>query len=230
MARDRSPVRAALHDRFEQFPRAYSAYVRARHPDRQVVGPTTDLVIEGFPGSANTYVREAFLLVDPSLRIVSHTHSPANALEGARLGVPTLVLVREPLRAVVSLVARHEGHTAAAALRRYIAFYSALRGRLAGVHVATFEKATTALGDITDAMNVRFDTALARFPHEDPELRRRLGEKIRSDDARSVPSEERAVRVADAVAVLREAEPRLTRTAERTYEMFLASTAATGWA
>jgi hypothetical protein len=206
--------------------------MRLRHPDRNVVTSSTDVVIEGFPGSANTYVREALLLVEPSLRIASHTHSPANALEGARRGVPTLVLVRDPVAATLSFVDRHGGHTPAWALRRYVTFHEALLGRLDGIHVATFEDATTRLGVVIDAMNEALASSLPAFDDEDLDLRRRLDDKIRADSGRlfgaagdaqvALPSAARAAERAAAEADLRRADPTLVAAAERAHADLLA--------
>ena len=62
-----------------------------------------DLVLEGYPRSGNTYAEHMLRIMCPGLRWISHTHSPGT-LHWARMHqIPTLILIREPLDAAVSL-------------------------------------------------------------------------------------------------------------------------------
>lgn len=70
-----------------------------------VATPEHDLVIEGFPRSANSFAFHAFAEANGSeLRIGTHTHSPAQVVQAARWKIPTMVLVRDPVGAVTGLI------------------------------------------------------------------------------------------------------------------------------
>jgi hypothetical protein len=72
----------------------------------EVVDARTDIVIEGFPASANTFAVAAFRLAQEPryMRIAHHTHVPAQVIEATRLGVPAILLIREPMQAVLSVM------------------------------------------------------------------------------------------------------------------------------
>lgn len=83
---------------------------------------STDVVIEGFPRSANTYVALLVHVHFPELRYWSHSHGSAAVAAGHRLDIPTVLLVREPVDCVASLMVR-EGLSAGAGLYWYRHFH-----------------------------------------------------------------------------------------------------------
>lgn len=92
-----------------------------------VVGKDTDLVIEGFPRSGNTFAVAAYRVANKGrLRIASHVHLPAHVRLAVRWGIPTLCIVREPKDAVVSLCIREPWMELGFALRSYIRFHEQL--------------------------------------------------------------------------------------------------------
>nr|MBA2566441.1 hypothetical protein [Thermoleophilaceae bacterium] len=60
---------------------------------RRVVRPSTRVVIEGFPRSANSYTFLAFRGWNPGVRIGHHLHTPLQVTLAVRLGVPCAVLI-----------------------------------------------------------------------------------------------------------------------------------------
>lgn len=72
--------------------------------ERNLAGPETDLVIEGFPGSANSFVSNSVrTAIDRSVRIESHFHYTVQLRRARAKGVPTVVMVRRPVDACDSL-------------------------------------------------------------------------------------------------------------------------------
>src|SRR5262245_32533170 len=70
----------------------------ARNPSRsEPVFRDTEAIIEGFPRSANTFAATAFQLAQTKpVRVAHHLHVPSQIIAGARWGIPTIVLVRDP--------------------------------------------------------------------------------------------------------------------------------------
>lgn len=104
---------------------AYSAIAPLLLPKGFYVNPRTDLVIEGFPRSGNSYL-EAYLRLTQRdrLSIAHHTHAAAHVMRSVRLKKPTIVLYREPLNACSSLIIHQPGiSTARQSLIEYINFY-----------------------------------------------------------------------------------------------------------
>jgi hypothetical protein len=124
-------------------PRLYCLAARSRRGrNRRVVDRHTDLVVEGFPRSGNTYVVAWLSLARPTLRVASHVHHLAHVRRAQQLGVPVLVLVRPPRDAVLSnLVFRPEADPSEL-LGRWLEFYDPSVLTRARTVIATFDEAT----------------------------------------------------------------------------------------
>lgn len=90
---DRFAVKAAAHP-----------FTHGGWRERNLAGPETDLVVDGFPGSANSWVANAIRrAVDRPMRIESHFHYTVQLRRAMAHGVPAVVLLREPGAACDSL-------------------------------------------------------------------------------------------------------------------------------
>jgi len=95
-------------------------------PELAVV-PSTELVIEGFPLSANTFAVVAFELSQKKkVKTAHHLHNPGQVCEAARLGIPAVVLIRRPLDAIASFLVRDPSYDVASAIQKYCRFYEPL--------------------------------------------------------------------------------------------------------
>jgi hypothetical protein len=178
--------RRRLSDLVERVPRLYRLILIARHRNspflRRIVSPGHDLVIEGFPRSANSFAVSAFMFAngwrDP--RIATHAHSPAQVHLAARWGVPTILLIRRPEAAIIGWMAYtsqrgpRAGQGMSPALKlawvraqtlRYARFYE--RTTPLGQHfvLATFEEVTRDLGVVIARLNAKFGCDFAPFRH-----------------------------------------------------------------
>jgi len=139
----------------------------ALRPRLRTLAPTrsTALAIEGFPRSANTFAVAAVRFANGDIPMSHHLHSTWAVNHAVRLGVPTIVLVRHPRDAVVSLVQRHSGISLREGLRAYARFYSRVWESRHGFVAARFETATQNFGDVIDRLNSRFDAGLLPYVH-----------------------------------------------------------------
>ncbi|WP_269542308.1 hypothetical protein [Cerasicoccus fimbriatus] len=87
-------------------PFAFSLYlsivrppVRGRMPDR-----STQLHLTGFPRSANTLAMRMLHEFFPALAISTHIHTIASLKLALKYNIPTVVLVRDPVSTITSLV------------------------------------------------------------------------------------------------------------------------------
>lgn len=129
---------------------------------------TSGLAVVGYEGSGNTFFRVAFNQVNPEVELASHIHVAGLAAVAHRLGVPVVILVRDPAEAVASKLTRFANAPSVEwALADYARLYEKCRRYIDASVVATFESATTRPGAITAAINARFDVSLAVFPDED---------------------------------------------------------------
>ena len=136
---------------------------------RRWVSRTTEMVIEGYPRSGNTFAVVAFRQAQGrKVEIAHHLHAASQIKQAARLGVPAIVLIREPSEAILSLVVRDPHASVRWALRSYIRFYSTVFPYLEKTVVAPFETVTSDLASVIRMVNTRYGTAFKEFePTED---------------------------------------------------------------
>jgi hypothetical protein len=160
------------------------------------VGPHTDIVIEGFPRTGNTYAVTAFLMVQRRpVRVAHHVHTSGQVVEAVRRGLPCVVLIREPEETVLSLLVRLPHLTLSQALRAYRRFYAGVTRCRDGFVLAPFDTVVRDVGAVVDAVNRRFGTAFDRF-ETTPELSRSCLRSIDQTDRAQFGSGERYERSA----------------------------------
>ena len=131
-----------------------------------LVNEDTDIVIEGYPRSANTFAVAAFQISQRTpLKVARHTHAVAQLKRAATLNKPTLVIIREPKQAILSYVIREESVTLDLAINRYLAYYKAVSQLHNAFIIAEFKDITSNYGNVISRINKRFDTQFSLFEH-----------------------------------------------------------------
>lgn len=140
----------------------------------EVVSRDTDIVIEAFPRCASSFAVAAFRLAQEprAVRVAHHTHAPAQVIAAVRMGIPALVLIREPEDAVLSLLIRTPDRTVGAATRGYLRFYEPLLPHRAGFVVGTFAEVVGSFGAVVRRVNRRFGTRFGEFEHTEANVAR----------------------------------------------------------
>jgi hypothetical protein len=123
------------------------------------VSHDTDIVIEGYPRSANTAAFGAFGGAQPGhVRIAHHTHTPANVIAAVRRGLPVIVLIRSPDGAVPEMALIRPELTVRQAMRGYRRFYRPLLHYRDRIVVVRSEDVLDDVGRIVQRVNDRFGT------------------------------------------------------------------------
>jgi hypothetical protein len=140
----------------------------------EVIDAKTEIVIEAFPSSANSFAVAAFRTAQEpeDVKIAHHTHAPAQVIKALELGIPSMVLIREPEEAILSLLARSRSLTPEAALHGYLGFYEPLvadRGRFV---VGSFTAVTTDFGAVIRSVNALYGTTFRGFAHTEENVAR----------------------------------------------------------
>jgi len=150
-------------------PRWFPSMVRFQRKRRnRPVKPTDQIVIDGFPRSANTFSSRAFLLENPQAAVSHHMHAPANVLLAVRYGLPTIVVVRTPVDAVMSEVIREPRKRLRRGLLEWNSFYGTVLPVLDRVVVADFDTVTSDYAVVIEEVNRRFGTTFVAY-HNTPE-------------------------------------------------------------
>jgi hypothetical protein len=145
----------------------FSLYRLLRRDRGRVVTPETQLVIEGFPRSGNSFARVAFNKAQrEKVRIAHGLHVPAQVIRAARWRIPTLVLIRKPRDAVLSFAIR-DPISVDQALKYYLSFYETIEKYRDAYVLGLFEEVTEDYGQVIRRINEKFGTAFSVFRHNE---------------------------------------------------------------
>jgi hypothetical protein len=167
-------ARHRLRTRVFAHPALYLPFARLRYPgpSPEVIGPHTQLVIDGYTRSATTFAVYALQTAQPApVRLAHHLHAPAQLIAAARGGVPAVALIREPQGAVLSQLIAEPWVSLRDALAAYARFYECLLSYRGAFVVADFEEVTRDFGAVIRRVNERFGTSFAEFVPSEPNVR-----------------------------------------------------------
>jgi hypothetical protein len=219
-------------------PRLYPPFARWKYgkiPDR-LVKADTELVIEGFQRSGNTFAVFAFEMAqDRPVTTAHHLHSSAQVVMAVELGVPALVLIRDPKDSTLSHLIREPRVPMRQALSAWTRFYERIAPYRDRVLVADFSRVSTDFGLVIRDLNEKFGTGYKEFDHTAENVERcfqmieernreRYGALVEGKVAR--PSDERRSRK-EALAAAFDA-PALAARRDRAYRVYRTLVPATG--
>lgn len=140
---------------------------RKRYSDL-LIRDDTQLVVEGYPRSANTYAVAALWVSNgQQLRIARHTHAVAQLRRARDRGLPTLLLIRRPEDAILSYVIREPKVDIPLAIRRYLNYYQAANEFREHLVVSDFNTTISRFECVVNALNKKFDLTLKPFENNE---------------------------------------------------------------
>lgn len=198
MADPRGPLAGAT--------RRFLRWVRVKLSDRPVFLPvvlrltprgtsrritsSTDLVIEGYPRSSNTFAAAAVAVASGgTVSVASHVHTPSQVIHAANRRTPTLVVVREPRATVRSLIMAAPHVPVRTAIAEWIHHHRTIWPHRDSFVVGTFDQITTDLPSVLRRVNNRFGTTLPMFEHT-PENVAAVEQRMRDDHERFHPGDQ----------------------------------------
>lgn len=147
--------------------------LKSGNNSHQVVTKTTSILLEGFGGSANSYLYKVFEFVSSSkekLQLAGHTHHSAQVIQAVQWKIPVVVVIRKPMDAVCSLCAResmcdvmssmddkrlerHIHHL----LQEYVFFYKSISHLRENIVVSDFDEVINNVNNVIAKVNEKFD-------------------------------------------------------------------------
>ncbi|MEO0769326.1 MAG: hypothetical protein AAFY72_07815 [Cyanobacteria bacterium J06649_4] len=127
----------------------------------QPLSKDSEIVIEGFPRTANTFAQVAFELAQANpVKVAHHTHAAAQVIAGVHQQIPVILLIRQPEDAILSyLIGNFDPDISMKqVILDYISFYKPVVPYRDKVVVATFEQLTTDYAAIIRRVNQQFGT------------------------------------------------------------------------
>ncbi|HKC29977.1 MAG TPA: hypothetical protein VKB75_18325 [Jatrophihabitans sp.] len=161
-------VRHRIRTRVSEHPELYLPFARHKYGglSPRVVDDTTEMVVDGYTRSASTFAVYALQLAqDQPVRLAHHLHAPAQLIEAARRGLPTLLVIREPRGAILSQLIREPGVDMRDAVAAYVRFHRSLRPYRDSMLVGEFEAVTRHFDVVIRRLNARFGLSLHEFVH-----------------------------------------------------------------
>ncbi|MCH8511786.1 MAG: hypothetical protein LAT83_09050 [Kiritimatiellae bacterium] len=152
--------------------------------NRLKIRKDSDLLLEGFPRSGNTFSVVAFEhLQGRELGNGHHLHTIAHIRRAIRFGKPILIVIRNPEDVVTSASLRMETKDFAVPLVRYIHYHQGLQALTDHFVLATFEEFLKNPVPAIHAVNRKFGTSFKARPlgEEDRLAIRKKMEEIKED-------------------------------------------------
>ena len=164
----------------DRFPSIYINTLKFHRRDKEsyhdVVNKNTQLVVDGYPRSANSFALAAMRLVQSTdLKIATHVHTSSQIVIACRKNIPTLVLIRSPRDAVVShkslSLEIHNGDPhlkkipLSLYLKAYIQFYTLIYPYRDKFVLGKFEQVTSDFSTVVQDINRKFSTNFTIFDH-----------------------------------------------------------------
>ena len=134
---------------------------------RQITA-STDLVIEGFPRSGNTFT--TFAIEDASgheLTIASHVHQPCQIKLALARGLPTVLVVRDPVSALASYLVYDDRFSASTVIGEYCSYHRELVPYAERLLICEFDEITSHISSVIARINLKFSMQIPAFD-EDP--------------------------------------------------------------
>lgn len=105
----------------------YTTYLFIKR-DTRLLNEKTDLVIEGFPRSGNSYLLAFIQVVSKKkLKISSHTHKISNIFNSIKKNLKLIILIRDPINTIVSnYIYYNKNKDINHLLRLYLSYYESL--------------------------------------------------------------------------------------------------------
>ncbi|HTT94924.1 MAG TPA: hypothetical protein VMF55_09640 [Solirubrobacterales bacterium] len=134
----------------------------ARQDSSWFVGRETDVCIEGYPRSGNSFAVESFRQANPAARIAHHVHVPSQITRALSLRIPAALVIRDPADAVTSFAIYWGGRIPIGILLgNYIDFHRALEDKLDEIAICPFELFADRPAYVAKAVDRRFGTTYA---------------------------------------------------------------------
>jgi hypothetical protein len=138
--------------------------LRGAPRSRTLVGDETELCIEAPSGSGNSYFVNGFRMINPEVRVAHHHHVAAQLERSVARGVPTLVILRNPLDCVASR-SQDAPWLTGPVFSQWIRFFEAAEVLRAAILLLPFEFVTRDPAGAVERINERFESHFdSRFP------------------------------------------------------------------
>ena len=143
---------------------------------RQITA-STDLVVEGFPRSGNTFT--TFAIEQASgyeLAIASHVHQPCQIKVALARSLPTVLVVRDPVSALASYLVYDRRFSVETVIGEYCSYHRELVPYAERVLVCEFDEITSCMSSVIRRINQKYSLRIAPFDEAPSNVERVLAQ------------------------------------------------------
>ena len=130
-------------------------YRRSQYLDK-IITDETEICIEGFQRSGNSFFVALFKIANPKVKIANHTHGAAQVIRATRAKIPVVVLIRNPADAIASLITWDDKLSIGLAIDTYFEFYKKLSAYSSSMLIVNFKSLIVNPDLIIRKINQRF--------------------------------------------------------------------------
>ncbi|MEA5465661.1 hypothetical protein [Leptothoe sp. PORK10 BA2] len=128
------------------------------------VSPEKDICIEGFPRSANSFFSRVFQMYNPTIKAAHHMHAPLQVIKAIEYDVPCIVLIRNPIDAIASVLVVDRNLSTRFAIQSYINFYERIWPVRKNIVISDFQDTTQHPHQVVERINQRYGTSFYMEP------------------------------------------------------------------
>jgi len=137
-------IKTLIKNIISNYPNLYYFLIRFKYSKKKFFNLTpnekTELVIEGYPRSGNTFFVTALKYTQKrKLNLAHHLHNIAQIKHGLENKIPVVILLREPKEAVKSLILRENYQNQTLLLKNYFFFYKFVKKNKKQILIFKFE-------------------------------------------------------------------------------------------
>lgn len=154
----------------------------------------TDLCIEGFQRSGNSFFQQLMRRQNRDLKLAHHMHVPLQVIRAVDHKIPTVILIRKPQDSIASLLAWDQNLRIDVALAAYHRFYHTILPYRDQYVIGRFEEVTDNPKSIVTKINAHFDTQFVMHVKDDKQLANilsRVSERTKNTLSAPVPNEKK---------------------------------------
>lgn len=126
-----------------------------------VESDVTELCIDGFMRSGNSFAVRSFQHANPDAKLAHHLHCSGHLRRCLQLGVPVVALIREPQAAISSAMVFMNQRDPDEALFRYLKINRWVRDHSRDLLIADFELVISDFSRVIQRINERFGSSYA---------------------------------------------------------------------
>ena len=153
-----------------------------------------DIIIEGFGGSANSFLVHAFVSAqEKDVKVIHHLHVPYPILAGIQGNIPTIVIIRNPVDAVASLMSRNFYPSVKYAFIHYIRFYRDILKVKDHIVIAEFNDIISNYCSVIENLNQKYNTRFKYHVDDVVKARKKIRELRKDPSLQPLPTDDRKV-------------------------------------